>query len=698
MKPNRRNFLKSAAVLGGASVAGCNDVDVDDSARRTATPTPESEPLRWTGRYVPVQNVDWASHRNLSSSRFGDLFDQYMDQGYIIIDSGANADGSDVTYSMVWRENVDGRGWAQRRNQTSDQHNENHVTYRDDYGFRPLTIEGYRISGELRFTGIWVEDKENLDWWSRRNMDESSFADYHANRKDDDMRLIDFSGYEGSSGTIFSGVWYENVDGVEWEHDRHMTRDEYLDKNGDMWDAGYRTIDFESYIWNGDRRYAAIWEQPADDLSSAIRTGRSDVPYGNWWRQYADMGLRIVNQEHYGDLYAGIWLENADRYQYPHRGELDDVIDDYRDDHDVPGISVAVIENGNMVYRRGFGYADVEDGREAHGRTVYNAASVAKVLGGTLAVKLEDEGELRDGTPVSPALDLDAEVSDYLSVPGGHDYTVAELFAHVGCMFHYDGVSNNLMSNEHYEWATDAVEDLFQHEDDLLDGCSVGEDRNYSTHAFTVAGAVLEQVTDRRIARLIDEEISEPYGLDATRAMFTSDGLPSNSQRAVRYDGNGNPTSYTDKSWKVLGGGIESTAVDLARFAWQVLDGQVVDGDVVEDTLWAPVHDDCESPFDDNYSVDGAWACQNGIAWRMVEYNVTGSDVTEYNLVDPVGTDYAIEDRLVVEHGGSWTGAGSHLAVLPEDDLVIAMTSNRSGGSQPLNDELLVNLTEIILS
>ena len=76
-----------------------------------------------------------------------------------------------------------------------------------------------------------------------------------------------------------------------------------------------------------------------------------------------------------------------------------------------------VIRNGQVIYRRGFGFADVNGGKVAHGETVYNAASVAKVIGATLAGKLEAEDRLRDGTTFS----LDLYEQDVLLPDEGAD-------------------------------------------------------------------------------------------------------------------------------------------------------------------------------------------------------------------------------------------------------------------------------------
>lgn len=668
MRFNRRKFLKRSGglgVLGGLALAGCT------------TSTSSEEELEWTGRYVFEKNLGWASHRNLSSGRFSELYDEYKADGYVLIDVGANSDGRDVSYSMVWRENVDGRDWAENRNMDAGKIQQRHDQWTGE-GMRPLTIEGYQRGGSQNYAAIWIENKEDLDWWADWDLTNDEFKDELEDLKADGYRPIDVETYQTDSGPRIAGVWWEDVDDVDWAHYRNMSREKYQQRSDDLRGKGYVKIDYESYVRNGDREYAAIWERTDDDPAFRTRTNRTHIPYTNYWRQYADEGFRIVDQEHYGDLYGGIWIENADRYRYSRKGDLDEEIDEYQssDEYDVPGISAAIIQDGEMLYRRGFGWADKDAGRKAHGRTVYNTASVSKVIGGTLAARLEAEGELQDGTSVD--LNMTEKVSKYLSDPevpgkpdagiGGihedHDYKVEELFAHLACVPHYKDKTDPFVSgtSDHFDTATEAAAEFWDLGlvDDRspnssgTDSCTVGDDRTYSSYGFTIAGAVLEQVTGRPIAQLVEEEISEPYGLRSTRAMYASDELTPDAQRAVPYDKNNDPTSYYNNSWKVLGGGIESTAVDLAWFGWKVLDGQVVDETVRDDRLWSPVGDGCSSPQDAD--------CGNGIAWDLSsEFIIDGSD------------------EFVAQHGGSARGAGAHLAVVRDENLVIALLSNKRG-------------------
>ena len=102
------------------------------------------------------------------------------------------------------------------------------------------------------------------------------------------------------------------------------------------------------------------------------------------------------------------------------------------------------------------------------------------------------------------------------------------------------------------------------------------------------------------------------------------------------------PTDYDDNSWKVLGGGMESNAVDLARFGWAALDGQIVSR---TSRLWNTRTGTA------TYTSDGSEAPIVGLGWEM--------------------------DAQYASHGGSWRGARSELLLAVNDGISIAILSNR---------------------
>ena len=638
------------------------------------------QPEPWTSRFAPAENLAWASNRDMTRAQFDERLAVYTDRGYMVVDVEVRPEGSGLRYALIAHENPDDRDWAVHVDLTSAEYNALWSDYRDR-GYRPLDVEGYLVDDQTRFAGVWIENVEDLAWSSIRNMTSAEYADYFDARSAEGLRPIDIEAYDTPSGLRFAAIWWENVDGLAWSQLRNIDRARYTQEVNDLAAAGYFMIDYETYDTVNGRRYAAIWERRANRPAYQIRTNRDELGFANLWRTYRDQGYRLADFE--GDeagtnLYAGIWVENDERYRFPLKATLDTAITNYlatyTDTSNVPesqtGISVVVIQDGDVVYRRGFGMADVAGGKVAHAATVYGYASVSKVIGGTLAALLEAEGSLRDGTTFT--LDMDDSTSDYLAdIPDHHTHTVEQLTAHLGCVVHYPrtmtatgwsgtvpGIGN---LTTHYDTALAAAEDLW--DTGLVTttapggSCTIGATRSYSTHAFTLLGAVLEQAAGRTITQLLDRELFEPHGLASMRVQFASATQVSDYERAVQYDNDSSPVDLggcgvgqaCDNSWKVLGGGIEGNALDLARFGWRVLDGRVVDAATRDGRLWTPVDEDCAAP--------GGGTCLNGVGWEL----------------------RTVGGRRVAEHGGSWLGARSHLRVYRDDGLVIAILTNERG-------------------
>ncbi len=70
----------------------------------------------------------------------------------------------------------------------------------------------------------------------------------------------------------------------------------------------------------------------------------------------------------------------------------------------VPGISVAVVEDGRVVWARGFGVADIATGAAVTPETMFQAASISKPVAATAALALVDQGILSLDRPVNEQL------------------------------------------------------------------------------------------------------------------------------------------------------------------------------------------------------------------------------------------------------------------------------------------------------
>src|SRR5215216_5570619 len=71
----------------------------------------------------------------------------------------------------------------------------------------------------------------------------------------------------------------------------------------------------------------------------------------------------------------------------------------------VPGVSIAVINNGNIEWARGYGAMEMNGDQTVALDTLFQAASISKPVSAMMVLKLAEQGKL----------DLDRDVNDFLS-------------------------------------------------------------------------------------------------------------------------------------------------------------------------------------------------------------------------------------------------------------------------------------------
>ena len=119
------------------------------------------------------------------------------------------------------------------------------------------------------------------------------------------------------------------------------------------------------------------------------------------------------------------------------------IIEGLRQDLKVPGMAAVILKDQEVVWARGFGYANLEAGLEATPETPFHLASVTKPIAGTIVLQLVEEGLLDLNTPVSDyGLELDAE--------GTEPVRLIHLFTHTsqgrpGAEFRYHGDRYGMM-------------------------------------------------------------------------------------------------------------------------------------------------------------------------------------------------------------------------------------------------------------
>ena len=576
---------------------------------------------------LDAKEIGWASVRNLTINQFAnDVAIRKNDN--ILIDIEVNEIGTQQFISGVWQNNVDGRLWAEHHNFTSNQFRNQWSQYRDE-GYRLIDQESYVLDGQRYFAGIWMSNVEGYTWSSYQNATSAELADQFGQNKDTKI-LIDFDAYTVGDSTRYASAWVENAEGLQWVMHHNMTTAEFSEYS-DVYNAFYRLYDIEAYQVDGKQRYAAIWIENRNDRSWAEVRDLDAHSYGNHWLRYRDLGYRLTDFEEYetgeGVRYAGVWRQNTDRPDWYLRSDIDAMANAHLDEYSIPGMSVAVVHEGQIEYLRGFGHQDVANDKWYSAHTVNRLASVSKAIAGVLLMRLADQNK------IDPAATTRIYAPE---LPVHHTHTLEQLTSNRGGVGHYSQLGLGTV-NTQYGTALEASALFWSN--GLIS--SPGTSYSYSTHGYTLLGSGIEGATGESIGDVLSNELGSGLGLTTLRA---EDRSITNEFRTTLYNTNNTEAIADNISWKVLGGGLEASAYDLIRFSAMLMDGLILSNEAMEQLGTVP------SPNNVSYAM--GWS---------------------------VGTQ---QGEFSIRKDGSQLGANTYLRLFPELDLGIVVLINRRN-SQP---------------
>ena len=156
----------------------------------------------------------------------------------------------------------------------------------------------------------------------------------------------------------------------------------------------------------------------------------------------------------------------------------------------VPAFSVAVVHKGELVASVSTGYVDTNKKILAKNQHIFRLASVSKIIGATMLAELVVNGQLDPDIPIGHYFrELDTKY---------HQITTRQLVSHTSGMPHYQIKDYNIY-NKHYLSAIEAIETLKGR--DLLS--KPGDEYSYSTHGYTLAGAIHEKISEQPLSSSI---------------------------------------------------------------------------------------------------------------------------------------------------------------------------------------------------
>lgn len=316
------------------------------------------------------------------------------------------------------------------------------------------------------------------------------------------------------------------------------------------------------------------------------------------------------------------------------------------EEHRWPGMTVAVVQGEDVVWKQAFGYADVASKKPMTTDTLFRMASNTKMFTALAILQLRDAGKLSLDDPVKKHLPW----FDLKTAAEGVPITIRHLITHTS------GLPRETASFvwNTYEFPTrERVRELLK----TQEAAFPPETRyKYSNLALSLAGEIVEAVSGEPYAAYIDKHLLKPLG------MTSSTITPGEAERARMATGYGrllpgdkrDTMPFVDLKGINAAGSLTSNADDMARFMIAMMRrGKAAEGGVLKGTTLAEMQR--------VHWLEPDWTTAWGLGFSIMK----------------------IGDRTAAGHGGSLPGYRTQTAFVPADKVGVAVLIS-AGDANPM--------------
>lgn len=316
----------------------------------------------------------------------------------------------------------------------------------------------------------------------------------------------------------------------------------------------------------------------------------------------------------------------------------------------IPGMQVAVIVGGSLVWSESFGYSNLDKLTPVDSTTKFRIASVSKSVTSIALGRMIERKEI----------DIDKDIRYYLPEFPEKEFeiTARQLASSTAGIRHYTSIDPKYNSIN-YE---DVKSSLVNFENDPL-LFEPGTDYHYSSYGWVLLSAAMEKAAGKSFFQIM-EETWKRLGMYNTSFDYPNDKKSNVSEFYIHAKNNSRVLAPKDnRSYIYAGGGYLSTALDLARMGSKLISNEYLDKKTIDEIFTAQRLKDGKNTY-------------YGLGWE------TG--------VSRIGTP-------IVYHSGSMSSARSHLVIYPKKEVVFAYVAN-TGDHVFFNDREAQNIAEIFVN
>ncbi len=316
------------------------------------------------------------------------------------------------------------------------------------------------------------------------------------------------------------------------------------------------------------------------------------------------------------------------------RAKIDDAAKEVLASTGVPSASIAVVQNGQLVYAQAYGDARVEPKLAATTKMRYGVGSISKQFTASAILLLQEQGKLKLDDPVGKFIP---------NLTRANEVTIREILSHTSGYQDY--------------WPQDYVMPFIAKPttvDSILDRWAripldfePGTKWQYSNTNYTIAGVVVEKASGEPILKFLTGHIFQPLGMHSVIDIDETHPVDTDAVGYLRYAlGPPRVAPLEGKGWMFAAGELYMTPSDLAK--WNI---SMMNQAILKPESYKEMQTDT--------------LLKDGVA-------------TGYGLGVEVGE---MQGHRMIEHSGEVSGFVAENMVFPDDKAAITVLTNQDASS-----------------
>lgn len=308
------------------------------------------------------------------------------------------------------------------------------------------------------------------------------------------------------------------------------------------------------------------------------------------------------------------------------------------------GVAVLVSQNGKVLYKKSYGYADAEKKVPVNPATKFRIGSVTKQFTASAILKLQEEGKLK----------VTDKLSKYFpDFPRGDEVTLHHLLTHTSGIHSYTG-KPDFIARVVKPVTNDSLLAYFRN--DPYD-FNPGDRYQYNNSGYFLLGYIIEKVSGKSYSQYLTDNFFTPLNMTNTGVHASTLKLENEAKGLTKENGQYKLALDWDMSWAGGAGAMYSTVEDLFLWNEAVFNGKVLSQESLKAAFTPVVLNNGKSPDGTRY----------GYGWGIDEYR--GEDM--------------------IGHSGGLHGFISQLARYPEENLTVVILTNITPSEAQLNPNRL---------